>query len=110
MTATATTALERRAHAIAEARERRDRELAPLRAEVDRVVSEVGWTRARPVVEAAMAPLRVTGPRGAWRHRVGKRAGGRILAGLRALPVQERLDFAAHPSRSLITEEDPCTS
>ena len=87
----ARTLLERRSYAIARGRERRADELAPTLAEVDRLVAEVGWRRARPVVEAAMAPVRVSGPRGRWRHRVGKRSGGRIVAGLAALPVQERL-------------------
>ncbi|MHB1554587.1 MAG: hypothetical protein ACYCSX_10780 [Acidimicrobiales bacterium] len=87
---TATTALERRARVIAHARETRAAELAPLRSEVDRLVSAVGWQRARPIVEEIMAPLRVTGPRGVWRSRVGKRTGRRILAELAALPVQER--------------------
>ena len=91
------TAHERRRYAIAEARERRERELAPLRAEVDRLVSEVGWRQARPIVEAVMVPLglRVTGPRGAWRSRVGKRSGARLLAGLRALPVQGHLNLGS---------------
>lgn len=103
MTTAAPTALERRAHAIAEARECRAAELAPLRAQVDALVSEVGWTRARPVVEAVMAPLRVTGLRGAWRHRVGKRNGARLLAALRALPVQGRLTLP--PRRSVFDAE-----
>lgn len=106
MTAAAPTALERRAHAIAKSRERRDRELAPLRAEVDRLVEEVGWRQARPVVEAVMAPLRVTGPRGAWRHRMGERAGIRLLAGLRALPAQGRLTL--RPRRRVSDVEGGC--
>lgn len=106
MTAAAPTALERRAHAIARSRERRAAELAPLRAEVARRVEEVGWRQARPVVEAVMAPLRVTGPRGAWRHRVGKRTGARLLAGLRALPVQERLTLP--PRRRVFEAEGGC--
>jgi hypothetical protein len=88
------TAHERRRYAIVKTRERRDRELAPLRAEVARAVAEVGWTRARPVVEATMAPVRVSGPRGVWRSRVGKRIGARILSALAALPVQERFTLS----------------
>jgi hypothetical protein len=100
VTATATTALERRAHAIARSRERRAAELAPLRAEVARRVSEVGWERARPVVEAAMAPVRVSGPRVVWRQRVGRRTRTRVLAALGALPVQGRLclPVTEHPA------------
>ena len=106
------TAHERRRFAIAEARERRERELAPLRAEVDRLVAEVGWRQARPIVVEIMAPLRVTGPRGAWRSRVGKRAAARILAELGALPVQERLALPVSlPSRNVHPRGDsPCTS
>ena len=106
----ARTLLERRSYAIARSRERRADELAPLVAEVDRAVAEVGWRRARPVVEAAMTPVRVTGSRGRWRHRVGKRSGGRILAALSALPAQGRLDFARHPGRNVPVKEEPCTS
>jgi hypothetical protein len=85
------TALERRAYAIARARERRSRELAPLRAEIDRLVQEVGWHQARPIVEAVMAPCQLSGPRGAWRARIGKRTGAALVAALGALPVQGRL-------------------
>lgn len=95
MTATTLTAHERRQRAIARSRERREHELAPLRSEVDRAVAEVGWRQARPIVEAVMAPVRVTGPRGVWRSRVGKRTGARILAGLRALPVQGHLNLGS---------------
>ncbi|MDA8310236.1 MAG: hypothetical protein M0Z46_06420 [Actinomycetota bacterium] len=84
----ALTAHERRRYAIRKAGERRAEELAPVLAEVDRLVAEVGWATARPVVEAVMAPVRVTGPRGVWRHRVGKQTGGRLLAALGTLPVQ----------------------
>ncbi len=91
MTAPTLTAHERRQYAIARSREHRVHELAPLVAEVNRLVREVGWTRARPVVEAAMAPVRVSGPRGAWRSRVGKRSGARIVGGLAALPMQVSL-------------------
>ena len=100
MTAPAPSTHERRSYAIARSRDRRAAELAPLLAEVDRLVSEVGWSRARPVVEAAMAPVRVTGPRGVWRSRVGKRAGARIVAALSVLPVQERLALdVSQPTR-----------
>jgi hypothetical protein len=93
----------RRQRAIARSRERRAADLAPLRAEVDRLVSEVGWERARPIVEAVMAPVRVSGPRGVWRSRVGKRTGRRILAELAALPVQERFALSlSQPSRRAV--------
>ena len=104
MTATTLTAHERRQRAIAGSRERREHELAPLRAEIDRLVSAVGWERARPVVEEIMASVRVSGPRGVWRSRVGKRTGARLLAELGALPVQGRLPLS-QPARSVTREE-----
>jgi hypothetical protein len=54
--------------------------------------------------------VRVSGPssRAAWWHKVGKRSGARILAELAALPVQERLVFAAEhvsqPTRNVKKE------
>jgi len=104
MTAPVLTAHGRRSYAIARSRELREHELAPLRSEVDHLVSDVGWDRARPVVETVMAPVRVSGPRGASRSQAGKRAGARLLADLTPLPVQERLDFAAHPTHRLARE------
>ena len=102
MTAPALTAYERQRYAIARSRERRDTELAPLLAEVDRLVDEVGWRQARPVVAAVMAPVRVTGPRGVWRHRVGRRAGARLVDGLGALPAQGCLPLhASQPCRTV---------
>ncbi|HVC14459.1 MAG TPA: hypothetical protein VND62_06330 [Acidimicrobiales bacterium] len=102
---------QRKRYAIARTRERRADELAPLLAQVDRSVAEVGWRRARAVVADAMAPVRVTGPRGAWRRRMGKRTGARILAGLSTLPVQGRLPLNAQPGRTLTRERKPqCTS
>jgi len=94
------TAAERRTYAIARTKERRASELAPLLAEVDRAVAEIGWPRARLVVVEVMAPVRVSGPRGAWRRRMGKRTGGRILAALSALPAQQRLAIEP-PARTL---------
>jgi len=80
--------------AIARSRERRRAELAPLRQQVARAVAEVGWARAKPVVVAAMGPVKVAGPRGVWAERMGKRAGARILAELRSFPVQGSLPLA----------------
>ncbi len=107
------TAHERRRYAIVKSAERRATALAPLRAEVERAVCEVGWRQARPVVEAVLGPgVRVCGPRGRWRSRVGKRTGARLLAELAALPVQGRLPLSlSQPSRSVQQERgDPCTS
>ena len=50
------TAHEYQRYAIGKARERRAAELAPLLAEVDRLVAEVGWEQARPVVCDALGP------------------------------------------------------
>jgi hypothetical protein len=72
---------QRRARAIARARERRRAELEPLRVAVDDAISGLGWRRVRPVVEAVMGfPIR--SQRGAWWSRVGKRNGGRLLVAL----------------------------
>jgi len=66
---------ERRAFAIAQARERMRVELAPLRAEVAAAIAGVRWRRAKPVVVAVLAPVPVRGRNGAWWERVGVRAG-----------------------------------
>ena len=101
MTAPTLTAHERRSYAIARSRERRAAELAPLLAEIDRLVSEVGWSRARPVVREVLGShVLVSRPAGKWRAKVGKRAGARIVAALSALPIQERLVLdVSQPSR-----------
>jgi hypothetical protein len=105
MTARILTAAGKRNYAIAKTKERRDAELAPLRAEVAAAIAEVGWTRARPVVETVLGPgVRVSGPssRAAWWHKVGKRSGARILAELAALPVQQRFALSLlQPGRSV---------
>lgn len=106
------TAHERQQYAIARGRERRAVELAPLVAEVDRLVVEVGWHQARPLVEDVMAPVRVTGPRGRWRQRIGKRTGTRLVAALAALPAQQRLPLVpvSRPTRNVNQRGTPCTS
>jgi hypothetical protein len=98
--------------AIACAQARRDRDLAPLRTEVAAAIAAVGWRRAKPLVAAALGPRwHVDGPRGPWWEHVGKRSGARILAGLRALPVQGRLaliaERAPQPKRSLTERMGP---
>ncbi len=98
MTVGTLTAHDRRRYAIARGRERRAAELAP-------VLAEVGWRQARPVVAAVMTPIRVTGPRGVWCRRVGKRAGARLVAALSALPAPERLPLSlSQPSCSVLRE------
>lgn len=82
---------ERQQYAIARSRERRAAEMSSLVAEIDRLVAAVGWRQARPLVEDVMAPVRVTGSRGRWRQRIGKRTGRRLLEALCALPAQGRL-------------------
>ena len=106
MTAPVLTAHERRRRAIARSQERRAVELAPLLERIDELVHEVGWSQARPVVEGVMAPIRVTGPRGVWRSRMGRRTGARLVAGLSALPAQEHLELgrALHLRRNLGAE------
>ncbi|MHB1781826.1 MAG: hypothetical protein ACYCTE_03880 [Acidimicrobiales bacterium] len=88
----------RRSRAITRAREARRVELAPIRSEVADAISAVGWRRARPVIAAALDPVPVSGPHGAWWSKVGKRSARVILAGLSALPaepVQGRLPLTA---------------
>ena len=107
---TVLTAHECQSYAIGKARERRAVELAPIRTEVDRLVAEVGWRRARPVLRGILGPhVLVSRPAGKWRARVGKRAGARIAAALSALPVQKRFPLSP-PSRSAHEKGDhPCT-
>jgi hypothetical protein len=92
----------RRAAAIARSKRQRAAELAPLVAEVEALVAAVGWHQAAPVVVEIMSPVRVTGPRGAWRHRVGKRTGRRLVAALSPLPAQDHLPLVHASSRASI--------
>lgn len=109
MTRPVLTASDRQRYAIARSRERRTAELAPVLVEVDRLVADIGWCRARPVVEAVMAPVSVSGPRGVWRRRIGKRTGRRLVEALAMLPAQRRLPLApaSRPRRSVHTEARP---
>ena len=106
MTAPTVGAHERRSYAIARSRERRTAELAPLLAEIDRLVSEVGWSRARPIVREVLGPhVLVSRPAGKWRAKVGKRAGARIVAELATRPVQGRFGLSMHRGSTLGTQE-----
>lgn len=67
--------------AISSGRDRRRADLEPLRAEVAERIGEVGWARARPVVEAVLG-REVPAQRGAWWSEVGARSGRAILDGL----------------------------
>jgi hypothetical protein len=80
--------------AIHHARERRTEELAPLRRQLSDAIAQVGWRRARPVVEGVLGrpvPSRRLLP---W-TKVGKRNGARLLAELNHLPRQQRLPLGA---------------
>jgi hypothetical protein len=102
------TTTQRRHYAVVQSRALRAEQLAPLRAEIAAVIAEVGWARAKPVVAAALEPRwHVGGARGPWWEHVGFRSGERILAGLRAMPRQQRLALGAvtHPLRSIATKE-----
>jgi hypothetical protein len=81
---------QRRAQIIRRARSRRESELGPLRAHLAILISEVGWTRARPIV-ASVLGYQPTSPRGSWLKHMGKRNARRIVAGLGNLPGQRRL-------------------
>ena len=84
----------RQQQAIAHTRREQAAQRAELIAQVDAAVAEVGWSAARPVVVSVLGPgVPVSGARGRWRHLLRKRNGGRLLADLAALPVQERLRF-----------------
>jgi hypothetical protein len=80
----------RRARVIAYAREGREVQLAPLRAEIVTLISDLGWQRARPIVGAVLghAPKTARGP---WLRRIGTRRARQLVAALRALPAQVRL-------------------
>ena len=108
MTAPVLTAHERRRRAIARSQERRAVELAPLVAEVDRLVSEVGWQRAAPIIRDVLGPhVLVSRPLGRWRAKVGKRAGARLVAVLAALPAQERFALdVSQPTRNVNPKGD----
>lgn len=104
------TAHERQRFAIVKAHERRTAELSPMLAEIDRLVVEVGWPQARPVAAGVLGPhVRVSGPRGRWRGRVGKRTGARLVAELGRLPAQGRLalDPPSHPRPTLDPRRSP---
>ena len=92
---------QRRQRIIARARDTRAADLSPLRAEVMALVAAVGWDRARPIVVEVMSPVKVSGPSGVWRSRIGKRTGARLVTALSVLPVQERLPLPISERRPL---------
>lgn len=59
----------------------RREELLPLRAEVADAIEQVGWRRARPVVEEVLG-VHASGPHGGWWGRVGKRSAPKLLRAL----------------------------
>jgi hypothetical protein len=94
----ALSAEERRSYAISKTRDRRRVELTPLREEIDNAITRVGWRRARPIVEQVMG-LPVPRQRGAWRSKVGKRSGQKLL---KALAKSRN----AHPARQASLFDD----
>jgi hypothetical protein len=89
----------RQARAIAYARERREREIAPLRTDIAGLIEHVGWRRARPIVIDVIGHA-TGGPNGTWWHKVGKRNGARLLTRPGNVPIQGVLfDRTAIPRR-----------
>jgi hypothetical protein len=82
----------RQAYAISRARLQRNAELATLRASIIGLVADVGWQRARPVIASVLGHV-PNHPRGAWSKHLGKRKATRIIAALRTLPAQGRLEL-----------------
>jgi hypothetical protein len=81
------TAERRQAYAIARSRERTRAELAPARAKIDRLIKQLGWRRARPLVVAALGwPVQ---RKGLW--ALGRIETRRVLDALTRGPAQPSL-------------------
>ena len=87
----ATTRTLRQQWGIANARQKREQELAPIRAEIAILVSEVELNRAKPVIQSAIPFIYVSRANGLWQKRIAKRACAMIVAELKAMPVQGHL-------------------
>jgi hypothetical protein len=75
----------RQEKAIALAQERRRQELAPLRLEIARLIDEVGFRKAKPVLTKYTGRPIIGGVHGGWWRYIGKRNGPVIKAELEAL-------------------------
>lgn len=71
----------RREHAIAAATVARRDQLLPARLQVAEAIEQVGWRRARPVVEEVLG-VHAAGPHGGWWSKVGKRNSRALLLAL----------------------------
>ena len=71
-------------HAIAAARQAYRLEVLPLREQVSDLVDQVGWRRARPVVEEVLK-VHASGPRGGWWSKVTRRRAVELIAVLSQL-------------------------
>jgi hypothetical protein len=75
----------RQERAIALAQERRRQELAQLRLEIARLINEVGFREAKPVLRKYTGRPIIGGIHGGWWHYIGKRNGPLIRAELETL-------------------------
>jgi hypothetical protein len=63
---------------VARSTVKRREDLLPLRREIDSLISQLGWKRARPIVERYIGVPAGPSQRGAWWSRVGKRNGEQL--------------------------------
>ena len=68
-------------HAIAMVREAYRAEVLPIRQRVSDLIDQMGWRRARPIIEEVLG-THATSPRGGWWAGVDKRTGPRLVAAL----------------------------
>ncbi len=71
---------------IADARDERRIELEPIRIEIDALITEIGWRKAKPVVEMVMG-VEIPRQRGSWWRLVGKRKAKALLIALKSIPA-----------------------
>ena len=82
---------QRQAYAINQSRERAREAAMPVRIEIDRMISGLGWRKARPVIEATLG-FPVPGRHGGWWATVTVRRGQHLLDALHeaAMSKEER--------------------
>jgi hypothetical protein len=82
---------QRQAYAINRSREKAREKAMPLRTEVDRMITLVGWRKAHPVIEKVMG-FPVPGRHGGWWGAVTVRRGQQLVDALHeaAMSNEER--------------------